>query len=231
MAVANKSTNWFVVGVSAAVVVVLVGLIGLVWFMNNQATAPGAAPKSDIVNTETGAISFGSGDDEIDTYVDFMCPICGQFEDAYGEQLQTAAANDEITLNIHPVSILNRLSTTGDFSSRAAGAMYCVAEEAPDATLDYFNLIFANQPAENSAGLSDAEMSAFAEQVGAGAAADCIADGTYTKFADDQTKSQNITGTPTVEVNGTRIENADIATEFAKILGGASGTGSDGSGE
>lgn len=219
MAVAKKSTNWFVVGVSAAVVVVLIGIGVAVWWAGSIASAPGVAPKADIINSETGAISFGSGDDEIDTYVDFMCPICGQFEDAYGEQLQTAAANDEITLNIHPVSILNRYSTTGDFSSRAAGAMYCVAEEAPEAALDYFNLIFANQPAENTAGLSDAEMTAFAEQAGAGAAADCIADGTYTKFADDQTKSQNITGTPTVEVNGTRIENADIATEFAKILG------------
>lgn len=226
MAVAKKSTNWFVVGVSAAVVVVLIGLGALVWFMNNQATAPGAAPQSAIVNEETGAISFGNGEDEIDTFVDFMCPICGTFEDQYGEQLQTAAANDEITLNIHPVSILNRLSTTGEFSSLAASSMYCVAENAPDATLDYFNLMFANQPAENSAGLSADEMSALAEQAGAGAAADCIADGTYKKFVDSQTKSQEISGTPTIEVNGTRIDNSAITTEFAKIFDGST-TGGD----
>ncbi|PCE14564.1 hypothetical protein AUC47_02995 [Microbacterium sp. SZ1] len=220
MAAAKSSnTNWFVIGVSAAVVVVLAVLAFVVVLLNNQANDPGTAPSSDIVNQETGAISFGSGEDEIDTYVDFMCPICGQFEDAYGEQLQTAAANDEITLNIHPVSILNRLSTTGEFSTLAGGSMYCVAEEAPDATLDYFNLLFTNQPAENSAGLSAEEMGALAEQAGAGAAVDCIADGKYNKFVDAQTKSHQITGTPTVEVNGERIENADIATRFADILG------------
>lgn len=219
MAAAKSNTNWFVIGVSAAVVVVLAVLATVVVILNNQANDPGTAPKSDIVNQETGAISFGSGEDEIDTYVDFMCPVCGQFEDVYGEQLQTAAANDEITLNIHPVSILNRLSTTGEFSSLSGSSMYCVAEEAPDAALDYFNLLFANQPAENSAGLSAEEMSALAEQAGAGAAADCIADGTYKSFVDSQTKVHEIGGTPTVEINGDRIDNSNIATEFAKIFG------------
>lgn len=219
MAAAKSNTNWFVIGVSAAVVVVLAVLATVVVLLNNQANDPGTAPKSDIVNQETGAITFGSGEDQIDTYVDFMCPVCGQFEDVYGEQLQTAAANDEITLNIHPVSILNRLSTTGEFSSLSGSSMYCVAEEAPDAALDYFNLLFANQPAENSAGLSAEEMSALAEQAGAGAAADCIADGTYKSFVDSQTKVHEIGGTPTVEINGERIENANIATEFAKIFG------------
>lgn len=219
MAAAKSNTNWFVIGVSAAVVVVLAVLATVVVLLNNQATDPGTAPTSSIVNKDTGAITFGNGEDEIDTYVDFMCPVCGQFEDAYGEQLQTAAANDEITLNIHPVSILNRYSTTGQFSSLSGGSMYCVAEEAPDAALDYFNLLFQNQPAENSAGLSAEEMSALAEQAGAGAAADCIADGRYNKFVDAQTKAHDIGGTPTVEVNGTRIENSEIGTEFAKILG------------
>lgn len=219
MAAAKGNTNWFAIGVSIAVVILLVVLGGLVWFLNNQATAPGAAPKSDIINEETGAISFGSGEDEIDTFVDFMCPICGDFEDAYGEQLQTAAANDEITLNIHPVSILNRYSTTNEYSSLSAGSMYCVAENAPEATLDYFNLLFTNQPQENSAGLSAEELTALAEQAGAGAAADCIADGTYMKFADDQTDAHEIGGTPTVEINGERIENSEIAARFAEILG------------
>lgn len=219
MAAAKSNTNWFVIGVSAAVVVVLAVLAFVVVMLNNQATDPGTAPKSAIINEETGAISFGSGEDEIDTYIDFMCPVCGQFEDVYGEQLQTAAADDKITLNVHPVSILNRQSSTGQFSSLSASAMYCVAEEAPDSALDFFNLMFANQPQEGSAGLSAAEMSALAEQAGAGAAADCIADGTYMKFADSQTKVHEIAGTPTVEINGERIDNGQIAAEFAKILG------------
>jgi protein-disulfide isomerase len=218
MAAAKSNTNWFAIGVSAAVVVVLVVLGGLVVFLNNQATAPGVAPEGGNVNQETGAISFGGGDDEVDVFVDFMCPICGDFEDAYGEQLQSAAASDDITLNIHPISILDRYSQNTKYSTRAAGAAYCVAENAPDSFLDFFNFMFTNQPQENTAGYTDEELAAYAEQVGAGAAADCIADGTYMNFVRDQTNQHEIQGTPTVEINGERIENADIQSRFAQIL-------------
>ncbi|WEK60682.1 MAG: thioredoxin domain-containing protein [Candidatus Microbacterium colombiense] len=225
MAAAKSNTNWFAIGVSAAVVVVLVVLGGLVVFLNNQATAPGVTPTGATINKETGAITVGNGDDEIGTYIDFMCPICGQFEDAYGEQLQTAAANDEITLSIHPIAILDHLSQNTEYSSRAASAMYCVAENDPDATVPFMNLLFENQPAENSTGLDDAQLADFASQAGSEKAADCIADGTYKKFVADMTKLTPLDpdtgrmGTPTVTINGDRISNADIQTEFAKILG------------
>lgn len=225
MAAAKSNTNWFAIGVSIAVVVVLVVLGGLVVFLNNQATAPGVAPKSDIVNKETGAITFGDGDDTIDTYVDFMCPVCGQFEDAYGEQLQTAAADGKITLNIHPISILDRQSQNTEYSTRAANSMYCVATEAPDSTLDYFNSLFANQPQEGTAGLTDEELTKLAAQAGADAAASCISEGTYSSFVAARTKetppdpATGRMGTPTVAINGDRIDNADIPAEFSKILG------------
>jgi protein-disulfide isomerase len=220
MAAAKSNTNWFAVGISIAVVVVLVALGALVVVLNNQANAPGTAPQSAIIDDETGAIVFGDGEDTVDTYVDFMCPICGDFEKSYGEQLQTAAANGDITLNIHPVSILNRLSQNTEFSTRAGSAVYCVAAESPDSTLDFFNTLFANQPEENSAGLSDDELAAMAEQAGAGAAADCIADGTYMDFVDAQTNAHDIQGTPTVEVNGKRLDlQAGEITEMEKLLG------------
>ncbi|MEJ1923359.1 DsbA family protein [Microbacterium sp. KHB019] len=218
-AAAKSNTNWFAIGISAAVVVVLVALGALVVVLNNQATAPGTAPSSAIVNEETGAISFGEGETEVDTFVDFMCPICGDFEDTYGEQLQSAAADDKITLNLHPISILDRYSQNTEFSTRAASAVYCVAAEAPDSALDYFNLLFANQPEENTAGLSDDELVSLADQVGAGAAADCIADGTYKRFVTSQTNDHDIQGTPTVEIDGERIENSEIGARFAQILG------------
>lgn len=224
MAAANAQKNWFAIGVSIVVVVVLVALGGLVFWLNNQATAPGAAPEGDIINSETGAISFGEGDDTVATYIDFMCPVCNQFEQAYGEQLQTGAANDDITLEIHPIAILNHMSQNTDYSSRSAGAMYCVAAEAPDSALDFMALLFENQPTEQSAGLTDDQLSAFADQAGAAGAADCIADGTYMKFVEDRTpetppNANGQIGTPTVTINGERIENSDAQARFAELLG------------
>jgi len=118
MAVAKKNTNWFAVGVSAAVVVVLIALGGVVWFMNNQATSPGATPTSNqTFDAKTGAISFGEGKDEIAVFADFQCPICKSFEDQFGADLEAAAADGRITLSYHPIAILDRYSQGTEYSS------------------------------------------------------------------------------------------------------------------
>ncbi|MEV7619906.1 thioredoxin domain-containing protein [Microbacterium sp. NPDC089321] len=218
MAHAQSKPNWFAIGISIAVVVVLVALGAVVVWLNNQATDAGPAPKGDIVNSETGAITFGEGEDVVSTYIDFMCPACNAFEQAYGQQLQEAAASDDITLEIHPIAILDHLSQGTNYSSRAAAAMYCVAESDSDKALEFLNTLFANQPAEGSTGLTDDQLKQIAEQVGADKAASCIDDGTYLKYGAAQAKAHEIKGTPTVEINGKRLDIKDINTELPKVL-------------
>lgn len=218
MAHAQSKPNWFAIGISIAVVVVLVALGAVVVWLNNQATDAGPAPKGEIVNSETGAITFGEGEDVVSTYIDFMCPACNAFEQAYGQQLQDAAASDDITLEIHPIAILDHLSQGTNYSSRAAAAMYCVAENNSDKALEFLNTLFANQPAEGSTGLTDDQLKQIAEQVGADKVASCIDDGTYLKYGAAQAKAHEIQGTPTVEVNGKRLDIKDINTELPKVL-------------
>jgi protein-disulfide isomerase len=221
MAAAKSNTNWFAIGVSIAVVVVLVAIGGLVVFLNNQATAPGAAPKAnDTFNSETGAISFGDGEDTVAVFVDFQCPICASFEQQYGEQLEAAAADGRITLEYHPIAILDRYSQGTEYSSRSAGAAFCVAESNPDLYLDYSKTLFENQPAENSAGVTTDQLADFASQVGADDAVSCITDETYRKFGAAQAKAHDIKGTPTIEVNGKRLDlQAGEITEMEKLIG------------
>lgn len=212
MAAAKSNTNWFAIGVSIAVVVVLVAIGGLVVFLNNQATAPGATPKAnDTFNSETGAISFGDGEDTIAVFVDFQCPVCKTFEDQFGGQLEAAAADGRITLEYHPIAILDRFSQGTEYSSRSAGAAVCVAESNPELYLDFAKTLFENQPAENSSGLTNDQLAGFATQVGADDAVSCITDETYRKFGAAQAKSHEIAGTPTVEINGTRLNLQDQA--------------------
>jgi protein-disulfide isomerase len=207
MAAAKSNTNWFAIGVSIAVVVVLVALGGLVVFLNNQATAPGAAPTSnESFDADTGAISLGDGDQTVSVFVDFQCPVCKTFEDQFGADLQAAAADGRITLAYHPIAILDRFSQGTDYSSRSAGAAVCVAESNPELYLDYADTLFQNQPAENSSGLTTDELAAFATQVGADDSVECITDETYRKFGVAQAKSNEIGGTPTVEIDGTRLD-------------------------
>ncbi len=213
MAAARKSTNWFAIGVTAAAVVVVLVIAGVVWFANSQATSPGTVPESSAVNAETGAISIGSGDQTVDTYVDFMCPICNSFEQAYGPTLQQLADEGTITLNIHPISILDAQSQGTQYSTRAANAAYCVAVDDPANVPAFVTAMYAQQPREQTAGLDDATLATIAKDAGASdAVTSCIDDGTYTKFVTAMTRetpSQTGSGiaTPTIAINGTVLVN------------------------
>ena len=134
MATAGKRTNWFAIWVSIAVVAVVVVAGVAVVLINNAASDPGPAPEAAIVNTETGAISVGDGPDVVATYIDFMCPICNQFEGIYGETLNKLVADGSITLEYHPVAILDSQSQGTEYSTRSANALYCVAVTSPEAS-------------------------------------------------------------------------------------------------
>ncbi|MFC7788916.1 DsbA family protein [Microbacterium sp. MAHUQ-60] len=214
MAQAQSKRNWFAIGISIAVVVVLVALGALVVWMNNQANDAGPAPSSSkSFDAETGAITFGEGEDVVDVFVDFQCPVCKSFEDQFGPQLEKAAEDGKITLAYHPIAILDRFSQGTEYSSRSANAAVCVAESAPEKYLDFAQALFDNQPQENTSGLDNAQLAEFAKQVGADEAASCITDETYKKFGVAQAKKHDIKGTPTVDINGTRLDmtnNADL---------------------
>jgi protein-disulfide isomerase len=213
MAGTARKTNWFAIWVSVAVVVVLVAVGALVVWMNNAAVTPDpvVTPEAAIIDAETGAIAVGDGDQTMDTYIDFMCPVCNQFEQTYGEAIQGLVEDGTITLNIHPISILDRTSQGTEYSTRAANALYCVAESAPDAVTPFVASMYENQPAEGTAGLTDEQIIEIAVDAGAEDAAACITDRTYDRFVaamtgDMPADENGGRGTPTLTVNGERIE-------------------------
>lgn len=232
MATTARNTNWFAIWVSVAVVVVLIVIGFFVVWANTQATNRGGAePKASYIDVQTGAISFGDGTNTVDTYIDFMCPICNQFEQTYGPELTSLKDDGTITLNVHPIAILDSQSQGTEYSSRAASAMYAVSIADPDKALDFMKAMYANQPDEGTAGLTDDEIVSIAEGAGVTMTDDLkkvITSGTYVGYVQKMTPktpiqpgSQGI-GTPTVAINGTTIANsqlpanpADFPTLFA----------------
>ncbi|GAA1666100.1 DsbA family protein [Microbacterium lacus] len=228
MAAPARKTNWFAIWVSVAVVVLLVAVAGLVVWMNNTATAPDPVntPDAAVINQETGAITVGDGAGTMDTYIDFMCPVCNQFEQAYGEAIQSLVDDGTITLNIHPISILDRASQGTEYSTRAASAMYCVAAADGSAAVPFMQAMYANQPAEGSTGLTDEQILAIAAGVGVTGIDSCVNDGTYKGYVTAMTEKTPVApsaqgiGTPTIAINGQVIDNsslpapADLATLF-----------------
>ncbi|GAD34971.1 putative protein-disulfide isomerase [Microbacterium sp. TS-1] len=215
-AAATGKTNWFAIWVSTAVVVVVALIVALVVWMNNSATDPGTPPTGSGINQETGAVVVGEGSQTLDTYIDFMCPICGQFETTYGPEILDLVADGTITLNIHPISILDRYSQGTEYSTRAANAMYCVAEADPDTAVPFMQAMFEQQPAEQSTGLTDDQILQIASDAGVTGIDSCVTDRTYASFVTAKTKETPIQpgasgiGTPTIAVNGETISNSTI---------------------
>lgn len=213
---AAGKTNWFAIWVSVAVVAVVAVVVALVVWMNNSATDPGTAPSGSGIDQQTGAVVVGSGEQTLDIYIDFMCPACSQFEQTYGDEILDLVNDGTITLNIHPIAILDRYSQGAEYSTRSANAMYCVAEADPDAAVPFMQAMFAQQPDENSTGLTDDEILAIAKSVGVEGIDSCVTDGTYKKFVASMTDKTPIApgssgiGTPTIAVNGEVISNTTI---------------------
>lgn len=171
---------------------------------------------------------------DIQMYVDYLCPICGQFEETNGEYITSLLENGNTTVEIHPIAILDRLSQGTKYSTRAVNAAACVADSSPNDYYAFHNLLFANQPAENTAGLSDDELIALTVEAGVDNADDiaaCIRDQQFkTWVAASTARALNgpipnsnvdkVQGTPTVIVNGVKYEGAvtDLASFQAFVV-------------
>jgi protein-disulfide isomerase len=205
---AERKMNWFAIWISIGVVVALVVVAGMVIWMNSASTAPGEAPQASNIDADTGAIAVGEGTNQLDTYIDFMCPICNQFEQAYGDTIEGLIDDGSITLNIYPISILDRASQGTEFSTRAANAMYCVAVADAEASLPFMQAMYANQPEEGSTGLTDEQILSIAADAGATGIDDCVNSGQYSSYVTTMTEKTPVKpgasgiGTPTVLLNG-----------------------------
>jgi protein-disulfide isomerase len=152
---------------------------------------------------------------EILVYVDYQCPICAIFELPNSQQLKNWVSTGAATLELHPISFLDGRGSPNAFSSRAANASLCVADYSPNNFFDYNTRLFQSQPAESQPGPDNADMIAFAQEVGATnieQISSCINSKMFGSFINDATQralsepipgtNLRVTGTPAVFVNG-----------------------------
>lgn len=171
-------------GLVAAVVVLAVVVVLILG--QTKGTTAGAAYTGDAVKladvakpstaADSGAIPVGAtgkaGDKPatgavvVSVYLDYMCPYCHKFEIANDAELATLRAAGSAVVEYHPISILDRQSSGTEYSTRASNAAAVVADKAPDKFSAFNSALFANQPAENSQGLTDAAIAKLAVTAG-----------------------------------------------------------------
>lgn len=199
----RRVTIWTTVAV--VVVLVAAGLIGWVVSAGQQKDTAGNATTPSVAVDDGTAFAVGSGPVTVDLYEDFMCPICHEFETQSGATLKQLADQKKVTLRYHPIAILDRASNGTQYSTRSAAAAAAAAQEGK--FIEYHDVLYANQPEENSNGLDNAKLIELGKQVGltSSAFADAVNNKTYTAWATkvtDTAGSRGVTGTPTVKVNG-----------------------------
>jgi protein-disulfide isomerase len=206
---ASERRRQFAMVGSVLAVLVIIG--GLTWFAINRGDPTGEPVSASGTPANTDGYGVLVGDAAAPTtltfYEDPQCPVCKEFEQTVGEQVTQGIADGKIQVNYHIISFLDRASKN-EYSSRAANALYVVADTAgPDVFKKFHDLLYANQPEEGTAGPDDDQLVQYAVQAGADEAAvrQKIEDNVFAQWvvnATDQSSKDGVNGTPSVAVNG-----------------------------
>lgn len=198
------------------------------------------APAADA--TPTPEATIGGGRVLIQAYEDFGCPVCQQFEEQYGAQIKQLVTSGAAVIQYHPVAILDHSFTDNSYSTRAANAAAAVANYSPDTFYAFHSLLYEKdvQPAEGSAGLTDARLIELVKQVKPSNLAkieQAIKDQEFKNWIADRTdeftsnagpladvkfpSSHTGAGTPTLIVNGQYWDGTTDFGSFVTKVGGA----------
>ncbi|GIF66343.1 hypothetical protein Ais01nite_43780 [Asanoa ishikariensis] len=201
----RKRTLW--VSIAAVAILVIAGLIGWGVYQSQRSDAgPLVAPASA---TTTSGETLGNGPVQVQLYEDFICPHCKDFEATSGSAITDLVNDGKIKVTYNTVAYLDPASTT-EYSTRSAAAAACAADGGK--FKEYHDALYAQQPAEGSAGLSNSQLISIGTGMGLnqGSFGQCIDSGRYKPWVasiTDAAAKAGVTGTPTVVVNNQVIPN------------------------
>jgi protein-disulfide isomerase len=206
-------------GLTAIVVVFAVALVLYIVMGQDKKTGSGEA---QAVRITSNSLIKKDGSDEpkavLAIYEDFQCPHCRDFEKAFSSTIAKLIDSGAVAADYYMVSILNS-PLNDNYSTRAANAAYCVADESKEAFTRFHSALFAMQPEEGAGGAPDnAKLIETARQAGAvGSVPGCVNSGKYNKMVDGLAAAAKITATPTIKLNGEEISPATPDELIAKV--------------
>ena len=191
------------------------------------ATAPAAAapaatasasPTPVVIGTPAdagaaipGAIVLGptgQGLPVVDVFEDYQCPACASVQTVLGPQVDALVQGGRTEVRFHLMSFLDQM-LGNDSSVRAAAGAFCAHDQ--DRFLAWHNALWANHPAAEGDGWTDAQLEAIAGKAGLDAKAwgACVASGKSAGRVADANEgalAAGVNSTPTFRLNGTRLD-------------------------
>jgi protein-disulfide isomerase len=221
---ADRRRNLLIqIGLTAIVVVFAVALV-LYIVMSGDKKPTGGEAKSIRVASSKLITKEGTTEPKavLSLYEDFLCPLCGRFEQQFGPTVTQLIDSGAIAADYNMVAILSRPANQ-NYSSRAGAAAYCVADEdtTPDkqAFRRFHAALYAQQPSETGTTFpTDAQLIEVARQAGVvGKVPDCINSGRNVDMVNGLAAASNVNATPTIRINGEDYEFSTPDALVAKI--------------
>lgn len=219
---------------SAVVILVLVVGGGYLYGVQDENGGEFEGELAPQVLQEDGSVVMAAEDAQapvVESYSDFQCPACQDFEEVNAATLDELAADGAAIVHLRPVSIFaTQDETLGANSLRAGAAARAAADH--DRYVEYSELLWQNQPGQGAEGFAPEDLvewgtevgiddSAFADRVEAESelvdrfyddSADVDLNGSYVQEILEATAAVNerypsggadeFVGTPSVYVNG-----------------------------
>ncbi|AFM16674.1 protein-disulfide isomerase [Mycolicibacterium chubuense NBB4] len=226
---ADRKRNLLIqIGLTAVVVIFAVALVLYIVMSSDDKPTSG---ETKSVRVASNSVIKKEGTDQpkavVSMYEDFLCPHCGAFEQQIGPTVNKLIDAGAIAADYYMVGILDR-PQNDNYSSRAGGAAYCVADDSVDAFRRFHAALFAQQPSETGTSYPDnARLIELARQAGAsGTVPDCINKGRYVDMVRGLASATGIQATPTVRINGEDYQYStaeDFVNKIKSIVGDVPG--------
>ena len=205
--------------VIAGVILVVALVAGLVYAWQSSTSGSAPVPATYQASRQGTVVTAGAPNAPVTVavYEDFLCPACQQLERSYGGEITTALNQGKIKVQYHLLAILDDRSSPAGYSSRAGSAGLCAADAGIWPA--FHEQMFADQPAEGSAGRSTQDLVALGTRLGArGGFASCvtgngqagaIVKATDAAAADPVVAPGGRLATPTVVIGGKQVDVND----------------------
>ncbi len=202
---------------------VIAGLVAAIVVAVVQATSGEDSPSSasgEVVQPANAVEwSIPVGDDSapvtVAIYYDYMCPACGAFEQANGDELDGMLEEGTANVELRPISFLDPQSRGTEYSTRTGNAIATVADGAPEQVWAFHRALYEAQPEEGTEGLNDEEIAEIATDAGVPTAVvERFTEDTYEGWIAAATEAafdSGVEGTPTVLVDDEVFEG-DVYT-------------------
>lgn len=172
----NKIIIWSIVGV--AILAIVVSIIFVITGKKSNDSNPTSSANQMVpanLTSDNGLTikapnptnTYQGDKVTLDTWIDPLCPGCGQVERTAGSTIVDMLNSGEINLVVHPMNLLDRASTDY-YSTRASNALVTVIENDPDHAATFMSKIYENQPSEGSSyqSVPDSTLAQWAQAVG-----------------------------------------------------------------